>query len=83
MRQVVGTLVLAAALAGSAGCFTAVRIYDEPRHDYHRWDSGEERAYRAYLAEQHLEYREFKRLERGDQERYWAWRHDHPDRDRR
>jgi hypothetical protein len=81
VRKAVGMLVLAATLSSSAGCFTAVRIYDEPRRDYHRWDSREERAYRAFLAERHREYREFKRLERREQEDYWVWRHDHPDRD--
>jgi hypothetical protein len=83
MRNLAGTFLLTAVLAGSAGCFAAVRIYDEPHRDYHRWDDREERAYRAYLTEQHREYREFKRLERRDQEEYWAWRHNHPDRDRR
>jgi len=83
MHKLVGALLLSTALAGSAGCFAAVRIYDAPRNDYHRWDSGEERAYRAYLTERHLEYREFKRLGPGEQEQYWGWRHDHPDRDRR
>jgi hypothetical protein len=39
----------------------------------------------VYLGEQHREYREFGRLERRDQDEYWAWRHRHPeaDRDRR
>jgi hypothetical protein len=83
MHRVFGTLLLTAVLAGSAGCFAAVRIYDAPRNDYHRWNSGEDRAYRAYLAERHFEYREFKRLQPREQEEYWAWRHDHPDRDRR
>ena len=78
MRQLISALLVATALAGSVGCAARVRIYDEPRHDYHRWNSGEERAYRAYLAERRREYIEFSRLERRDQEDYWEWRHNHP-----
>jgi hypothetical protein len=69
-------------LSGASGCTATVRVYDEPHRDYHRWDEREERAYRAYLAEQHREYREFRGLDRREQENYWQWRHDHPDRDR-
>jgi hypothetical protein len=78
-------LLLVLALASSANCAAGIRVYDEPRRDYHRWNDGEERAYRAYLAEQRREYREFSRLERREQEEYWAWRHGRPDagRDRR
>ena len=83
MRQLISALLVAVALAGSAACTGRVRIYDEPRHDYHRWNGGEERAYRAWLAERHREYREFRLIDRHDQEEYWEWRHSHPDRDRR
>ena len=85
MRRVVSSLLLIGTLVGAPGCLVAgrARIYDEPRRDYHRWDSREERAYREYLRETHRDYVEYKRLERREQEAYWAWRHDHPDRDRR
>jgi hypothetical protein len=72
-------LLLVVAFASFASCAVGVRVYDEPRMDYHRWNGGEERAYRAYLAERRREYREFSRLERREQEEYWAWRHSHPD----
>lgn len=83
MKRLTGAFVLATVLAGTGACIGRVRIYDEPSRDYHRWNRAEERAYRAYLAERRREYREFRRLERRDQEEYWRWRHDHPDRDRR
>jgi hypothetical protein len=85
MRASIAALMLTGTLLGSAGCGATVRVYDEPRRDYHRWDEREERAYRAYLAERRREYREFKALDRREQEEYWAWRHNHPDagRDRR
>lgn len=33
------------------------RYYDREGHDYHTWDNNEDRAYRAYLGEQHQESR--------------------------
>jgi hypothetical protein len=81
MRRTIGSLLLIGSLAGSAGCAPRLRVYDEPRQDYHRWDGREDRAYRRYLAEQRREYREFRTLDRGEQERYFEWRHGHPDRD--
>jgi len=83
MHRLAGAILVTTILAGATACTARVRIYDEPRRDYHRWDDREERAYRAFLVERKREYREFGRLERRDQEEYWEWRHAHPDRDRR
>jgi len=80
MRQLISALLVATALAGSAACSGRIRVYDEPRRDYHRWNGGEERAYRAWLAERRRVYLEFRLLDRRDQEEYWEWRHSHPDR---
>jgi hypothetical protein len=82
MRRFAACLVLAGALAGAGGCYAAVRVYDQPRHDYHRWDDREERAYRAYLLERRRDYVEFRLLAPREQDEYWAWRHGHSDRDR-
>ena len=83
MRRWIGSLLLIGSLVGSTGCAARVRIYDEPRHDYHRWNSFEDRAYRAYLRETRREYLEFRRFSRFEQEEYWVWRRNLPDRDRR
>ena len=87
MRQYIGTLLIGLTLAGSASaCVGRVRVYDEPRRDYHRWDGGEERFYRVYLSERRRPYIEFKRLNQREQEEYWEWRHSREgdrDRDRR
>jgi hypothetical protein len=80
MRKYLTSLLLVTTLAGSTGA-CAVRMYDEPRVDYHRWNGREERAYRIYLVERRREYLEFRRLDRREQEAYWAWRHSHSDRD--
>ena len=76
MRRYVAGVLLAGALVGS-GCTARVRVYDEPHRDYHRWNGEEERMYRQYLTERHRTYIEFRVLDRGDQDDYWRWRHDH------
>jgi hypothetical protein len=77
--RIITALLLTAALVGSAGCGPS-RVYDAQHGDYHRWDDHEDRAYRAYLAEQHHDYQEFKTQGHSDQDGYWRWRHAHPDR---
>jgi hypothetical protein len=39
------------------------RYYDRNGHDYHTWNSNEDRAYRQCLGEQHSDYRDFNRGE--------------------
>jgi hypothetical protein len=43
-------------VAPSEGAGIVVRIYDSEHHDYHRWDTREEHAYREYLASDHPAY---------------------------
>jgi hypothetical protein len=81
MRRWIGALLLIGSLVGSAGCVARVRVYDDPRQAYRRWDSREERAYREFLRDFRRPYRDFSRLSRFEQEEYWRWRRDHPDRD--
>jgi hypothetical protein len=84
MRQYIGTLLIGLTLAGSASaCVGSVRVYDESRRDYHRWNGDEERFYRVYLSERRRPYIEFRRLNQREQEDYWEWRHSRErDRDR-
>ena len=76
-----GFLVGAALLASvaTADDHHDKRYYDRNGHDYHVYNNQEDRAYRVYLGEQHLEYREFSKMKRQDQQRYFKWRHEHPD----
>jgi len=55
------------------------RYYDKAHKDYHQWNEHEDAAYRRWLAERHRDYRDFGRLSAKDQQRYWTWRHEHPD----
>jgi hypothetical protein len=55
------------------------RVYDRSHKDYHNWDDNEDRAYRQYLGDKHQDYREYSKLNHGQQNTYWNWRHSHPD----
>jgi hypothetical protein len=58
-----------------------VRVYDANHHDYHNWDEREDRAYRGYLTEHHMEYHAYDKESHKQQSNYWNWRHGHPDHD--
>jgi len=55
------------------------RYEDRARHDFHEWNAHEDEAYRRYLHERHMKYREFRKLNRHQQDAYWEWRHHHMD----
>jgi len=57
------------------------RYRDAKHNDEHEWNSREDRAYREWVKENHRKYQDFNRINERDQEQYWNWRHDHPDRD--
>ena len=52
---------------------------DSVRHDSHEWNEAEDRAYRRYLQEHHKKYHAFEKASKKEQQDYWKWRHDHPD----
>jgi hypothetical protein len=55
------------------------RYYDRDGRDYHVWNAQEDQAYRFYLNDQHLPYREWRAVRGPDQRAYFRWRHTHPD----
>jgi hypothetical protein len=88
--RIVGTLVLAAAFVAPTSIMAAaappqvgvqVRVYDRHHKDYHNWDDRENHAWGVYLTNNHRRHYEYTRANRREQDRYWAWRHSHPDRD--
>jgi hypothetical protein len=82
IRNSFASLILALTfIASMAGIGCAVRYYDADHRDYHRWDGDEDRAYHAYWGESHPRdpYRDYGRLNAGEQGDYWNWRHGHPD----
>lgn len=66
--------------AATSGCAARVGVYDPGHNDYHHWDAGEDRAYRAYWTENHGRepFRDYKHLNGDEQKNYWNWRHQHP-----
>jgi hypothetical protein len=87
MRRFWNTALLCAALIGPIAIAPASlraddhdRVYhDRDHNDDHHWNAHEDRAYRAWVKENHRKYRDFSRLREEDRARYWAWRHEHSD----
>ena len=53
------------------------RYYDRQHHDYHYWNDGEDRNYRAYLVERHEAYVPFVQVNRRHRQEYFTYRHEH------
>ncbi|MEO8029038.1 MAG: hypothetical protein ABI823_21335, partial [Bryobacteraceae bacterium] len=56
------------------------RGYYVSRFPGRRWSSGEDRAFRLFLAERRLAYVDWNYFDPYDQDEYWDWRDAHPDR---
>jgi hypothetical protein len=87
-KRIFASLFLTAALAGPmaamafptpAGAQVVIRVYDRNHRDYHNWDDHENHAWGVYLTNNHRRNYEYRRAHRREQERYWNWRHSHPD----
>ncbi len=55
------------------------RYYDKSHKDYHTWNDSEQKSYGVFLNENHLQVHVFAKAKPSEQQKYWAWRHDHPD----
>jgi hypothetical protein len=55
------------------------RYYDRKHRDYHTWNDGESVAYVRWEKEGHRRHVEFAHRRAADRDRYWEWRHSHPD----
>ena len=53
------------------------RYYDRVHRDYHYWNDGEDRQYRAYLVEQHRAYVSFVKQNVRRRQEYFRHRHEH------
>jgi len=59
------------------------RAYDPYYNDYHRWDDHERVYYQQWVVENHRDqHRDYRKLDKDDQKRYWEWRRNHGDHDR-
>jgi hypothetical protein len=52
------------------------RAYDPYHNDYHQWSPNEDTYYRQwYGTNYHDQYRDYRKLNKDEQKRYWDWRH--------
>ena len=79
----VGFALTAAFFLGSlltSGCVHNNRYYDPSHNDYHTWNSGEVVYYQQWAVETHHDpHRNFNKMNKDEQNDYWNWRHNHPD----
>ncbi len=66
------------------GCMAHVGMgyrYDPYYHDRHVWDDREIVFCNQWADETHHDrHRDFRKLKKSEQQEYWNWRHNHPDR---
>jgi hypothetical protein len=82
-KRLIGALILASGIV-SAPLLMADdrdnhRYYDREHKDYHRWNDNEQRSYGLFLNENHIAIHVFRKAPADEQQRYWHWRHEHPD----
>jgi hypothetical protein len=78
--SLLGASLIASSCAGT-GVGVSYRVYDPYRSDYHMWDANEGVFYNQWSVETHRDpHQDFRKLNRDDQNQYWKWRHDQPDR---
>jgi hypothetical protein len=68
-------LSIAALAPAVTGCASDGLIYDPYGREYHRWNRGDDLAYRRWEYGTHRSHMDFGRRTRGDQQAYWGWRH--------
>ena len=82
--QYLSSLLLAAGLVSPAlntACAEHhyYRAYDVDHGDYHQWNDQENVYYHQWVVENHRDDRDFRKLNKDDQKKYWDWRHNHHD----
>ena len=88
-KRLFSSLILTAALVAPISIMAAskpqtsvqIRVIDRDHKDYHNWDDRENRAWGVFLTNNHRNQHEFKKANKREQQEYWKWRHNNPDRD--
>ncbi len=80
--SILGGLILAALVIAPVAVAAEdhrgeVSYYDRDSRDYHYWNDGEDRQYRAYLVERHQVYVPFVKVRVKQQREYFKYRHEH------
>lgn len=74
--------VLPAVSIGCAEHTRNYRVYDSYHSDYHRWTPDEDAYYHRWYGDNyHDQYRDYRKLNKDEQKRYWDWRHSEAGRD--
>ncbi len=65
----------------ASGCAVHTHRYYDPAYgDYHTWNNHEGVYYQQWTVETHRDpHRDFRKLNKDEQNEYWSWRHKHPD----
>ena len=53
--------------------------YDSAHKDHHDWNDNENQSWNRYRDEHHVKQSDFSHASKREQQRYWNWRHEHPD----
>jgi hypothetical protein len=77
LKSCFGATLLAVVLSTGCAVHAGYRVYDPYHGDYHVWDDHEGTYYNQWVTENHRDHRDFRKLNKEDQKRYWDWRHTH------
>ncbi len=82
-RTTLSTLILAFGLLATGCAEHHYRVYDPYYSDYHEWGPGETVYYNQWYSENYhnAPHRDYKKLNKEEQHKYWDWRHQHGDHD--
>jgi hypothetical protein len=82
-RTTLSVLVLTFGMLATGCAERHYRAYDPYYNDYHEWGPGETVYYRQWYGENYHNrgYRDYRKLNKGEQRNYWNWRHSHGDHD--
>jgi hypothetical protein len=87
-QRLIASLFLTAILAAPVAIMAApaaqdasvsVRVYDPGARQYHNWDDNENKAWGAYLVQNHRKPHDYATGSHREQSNYWKWRSSHPD----
>jgi len=78
---ILGAMTLPLLLNGCAARVgVGYRVYDPYYRDYHTWDDHEAVYYNQWAVETHHDaHKDFRKLNKSEQQDYFKWRHEHSD----
>jgi hypothetical protein len=71
------------AVVAAAQISVQFKAYDRRHKDYHDWNDDENRRWSEYRTQNHMKPRDYRRAHRGEQDKYWEYRHNQENEHRR